>query len=115
MPTLAEKLGMAAGHRILVLGPAPGAVLAQLPSLHRRPTVKPYDVVVAFCPDRLALEGRAGSLPDRLATKGALWLLWPKRSSGVVTDIGEADVRSAGLATGLVDVKIAAIDDTWSD
>ena len=45
---------------------------------------------------------------------GVLWLAWPKRSSGVATDIGEADVRAAGLATGLVDTKIAAIDEVWS-
>jgi hypothetical protein len=81
---------------------------------HRRPGRAPYDVIVAFCPDQKALERNSTSLPSRLTPKGTLWLAWPKRASGVVTDIGEAEIRAAGLATGLVDVKIAAIDDVWS-
>jgi hypothetical protein len=74
----------------------------------------PYDVIVAFCADGRALDRHTSGLPSRLASKGALWLAWPKQASGVLTDIGEAVVREAGLATGLVDVKIAAIDETWS-
>lgn len=54
------------------------------------------------------------ALPARLTSKGALWLAWPKKASGVVTDVGEMDVHRAGLATGLVDNKVAAIDDVWS-
>jgi hypothetical protein len=80
----------------------------------RRAGRTPYDVIIAFCPDRAALDKHAAALADRLAPKGGLWLAWPKKASGVVTDISEADVRATGLATGLVDVKIAAIDDTWS-
>jgi hypothetical protein len=71
-------------------------------------------VIVAFCPDSAALHRHTATLPARLTAKGGLWLTWPKRASGVPTDIGEAEVREAGLATGLVDVKIAAIDDVWS-
>lgn len=54
--------------------------------------------------ERMAQEARAGGL----------WLAWPKKSSGVATDLNEADVRNAGLAAGLVDFKICAIDETWS-
>ena len=43
-----------------------------------------------------------------------LWISWPKKSSGIQTDLGESDVRAAGLAAGMVDVKICAVDDTWS-
>ena len=114
MPTLAGKLGIRESTRTLVVGPAPDAVVDVLFDPHRRPGRDPYDAIVAFCPDRRALDRHAASLPDRLTVAGGLWLLWPKRSSGVQTDIGEADVRATGLATGLVDVKIAAIDDTWS-
>jgi hypothetical protein len=89
-------------------------VVAQLFAPHRRPTSKPYDVIVAFCPDRGALNRYAKSLPARLGPAGGLWLAWPKRASGVPTDIGENDVRTAGLGAGLVDNKIAAIDETWS-
>lgn len=114
MPSLAAKLGISESSRALVVGPAPDAVVDQLFDPARRPGRAPYDAIVAFCPDRRSLDRHAGSLPDRLTVSGGLWLLWPKRSSGVATDIGEADVRATGLATGLVDVKIAAIDETWS-
>jgi hypothetical protein len=111
---LAAKLGFAPDIRSLVLGPAPDAVVAELYDPHRRPTAAPYDVILAFCPDRRTLGRRLDVLPARLALAGALWLSWPKKSSGVVTDISENDVREAGLATGLVDNKVAAVDDTWS-
>jgi hypothetical protein len=45
---------------------------------------------------------------------GALWVVWPKKASGVATDLGQQEVRAFGLAAGLVDYKIAAIDATWS-
>jgi hypothetical protein len=96
-----------------VVGPAPEAVVQTLFDPQRRPGRIPYDVIVAFCPDRAALDKHTDALPTRLAAMGGLWLAWPKRASGVITDIGEADVREAGLATGLVDVKIAAIDEIW--
>ncbi len=97
-----------------MVGPAPTDVVTALLEPARRPTPRPYDVIVAFCPSRRELDRHAASLPDRLATAGGLWLCWLKRASGVPTDIGEADVHQAGLATGLVDVKIAAIDENWS-
>lgn len=97
-----------------MVGPAPDSLLHPDLRPHRRPGREPYDVIVACCPDRRALDAHAAKLPARLAPKGGLWLAWPKRASGVATDIGEADVRAAGLATGLVDVKIASIDEVWS-
>jgi hypothetical protein len=50
----------------------------------------------------------------RAVGDGALWIAWPKQASGVVTDVTQNDVRSIGLAHGLVDFKICAIDQTWS-
>ncbi|HWA65700.1 MAG TPA: hypothetical protein VG899_04950 [Mycobacteriales bacterium] len=81
---------------------------------HRRAGRAPYDVIVAFCRDHRSLDLHVARTPTRLSPGGALWLAWPKRASGVVTDVGEAEVRRAGLTTGLVDVKIAAIDEVWS-
>lgn len=49
-----------------------------------------------------------------LAKDGMLWISWPKKASGMVSEVTETDVRSAGLEAGLVDVKICAVDDTWS-
>jgi hypothetical protein len=114
VPPLAAKLGVTLDSRTLVVGPAPDAVVAELFAPHRRPTAGAYKVVVAFCPDRARLDRYAGSLPARITAAGALWLVWPKRASGIATDVSESDVRATGLATGLVDNKIAAIDDVWS-
>ncbi|MBV9487996.1 MAG: DUF3052 family protein [Frankiaceae bacterium] len=114
MPTLAAKLGFSQERRCLVVGPAPAAVVAELFEPHRRPTATPYDVILAFCPDRKTLDRHLTSLPDRITAAGALWLSWPKQASGVATDINETDVREAGLSTGLVDNKVAAVDQTWS-
>lgn len=89
-------------------------MVAELFGPHRRTGKGPYDVIIAFCPDHASLTRHCASLPSRLAAKGALWLAWPKKASGVITDVGESDVHTVGLATGLVDVKVAAIDETWS-
>lgn len=111
---LAAKLGVRPEVRTLVVGPAPEPVIAQLYQPARRAGAAPYDVIIAFCPDRRLLERSALRYADRITVNGALWLLWIKRSSGVATDIGEADVRAIGLETGLVDNKIVAIDEMWS-
>jgi hypothetical protein len=82
--------------------------------LHRRPGRSPYDVILLFAPDRARLVQRWRALAPRLTTAGRLWVCWPKRSSGLQTDLAENDVRDYGLAQGLVDVKVCAIDETWS-
>jgi hypothetical protein len=53
-------------------------------------------------------------LRDRLESNGALWVSWPKKTSGVETDLSENIIREFGLAAGLVDVKVCAVDETWS-
>ena len=65
-------------------------------------------------PTSRALQQRFGPARDRLTTAGGLWVAWPKRSSGLATDVDENVVREFGLATGLVDNKVCAIDATWS-
>lgn len=71
------------------------------------------DMTLCFLRSRLELHRRIGRMAEE-AQSGGLWLAWPKKSSGVVTDIAENDVRNAGLRAGLVDFKICAIDGTWS-
>jgi hypothetical protein len=115
MPTLPQKLGVTAESRTLVIGPAPDDVVAVLHEPDRHPaSPESYDVIVAFNTDRRALARHVEKLPPRLTTSGGLWLCWLKQASKLPTDITEADVRAAGLAAGLVDNKIAAIDETWS-
>ena len=112
------KLGVQEGHRVLVAGAPDGFALDPLPggvTLHARATgAEPYDLVLAFCPDRATLERRFAPLAGRLTTAGALWVAWPKKAGGQAKDIDENVVRDVGLAAGLVDVKVIAIDAVWS-
>lgn len=114
---LPRKLGITAGSRVLLLGAPADLVLAPLPSpvtIHRRAGAGSYDVAALFCPDLRTLEGRFAAAVQALTAAGCLWVCWPKRASGIVTDISENAVRERGLRSGLVDVKVAAIDPIWS-
>jgi hypothetical protein len=73
-----------------------------------------YDWILAHFLDRASLENQFGKLKASLAKSGCLWIAWPKRTSGVTTDLNENIIREIGLAKGLVDTKVCAIDDTWS-
>lgn len=114
---LPRKLGIKRESRVLVTAAPPGFAIADLPTgaaVHARPAGSAYDVIVAFCPDHRRLAKRFPALVPRLTTAGALWIAWPKRASGVPTDLDENVVRDVGLGEGLVDVKVIAIDDVWS-
>jgi hypothetical protein len=107
---LPAKLGIKAGSRVLLDGVPEDVPLDG----HRRPGREPYDVVLLFAPDAARLHARWPALVPRLTTAGRLWVCWPKKSSGVPTDLTDDVVRDVGLAEGLVDVKVCAIDATWS-
>jgi hypothetical protein len=109
---LPVKLGARAGSRVLVTG-APAGFTLDCPH-HVRAGRSPYDVVLLFCPAMSTLERSWPAAVARTTVAGALWVAWPKRSSGVVTDVSEQAVREFGLGHGLVDVKVCAIDATWS-
>jgi len=113
---LARKLGIKPTTRVLLVAAPPEFDIADVPPdavVHRRSGSASYDVILAFCPDFDRLRSRLSTYTPKLTTAGALWLAWPKRSSGVQTDIDENVVRDEGLRAGLVDVKVAAIDPTW--
>lgn len=115
---LAMKLGIKPGHRVLMLGQPKGAerMLESLPegvALLGR-AGKPVDVVVCFARRRVDLDRRLPSAVRLLKEKGGLWLAWPKKASGVATDLDFDSVQKAGLSAGLVDNKVCAIDETWS-
>lgn len=113
---LVRKLGIKPGSRVLLVAAPPGFDIADIPAdavVHRRSGSASYDVILAFCPDFDRLHSRLSTYTPKLTAAGALWLAWPKRSSGVQTDIDENAVRDEGLRAGLVDVKVAAIDATW--
>lgn len=114
---LHRKLGIKPQSRVLLAAAPPAFVLDEVPGdavVHTRAAGSGYDVIVAFCPDRSRMRTRFAGLAPRLTVDGALWIAWPKKASGVATDLDENVVRDAGLASGLVDVKVVAIDDTWS-
>jgi hypothetical protein len=115
---LAKKLGVKEGHRLALLHAPEGfeALLSPLPDdvtvLSRR--AADIDVAVLFVRSTAELTKGLGATRDRMTPAGGLWIAWPKRSSGIVTDVGDAVVREVGLASGLVDNKVCAIDATWS-
>lgn len=114
---LAEKLGIKPGDTVLLDNPPAGFVIEGLPpgvAPATRAGRAPYDVVLAFCPDRARLTCRLPTLLDETATDGMIWVAWPKKASGVPSDLDENGVRDLALPLGVVDVKVAAIDDTWS-
>jgi hypothetical protein len=114
---LATKLDIKAEHRILLDGAPPTFEIGELPIgaiVRRRAASGPYHVILCFCGDRARLANRWARLHGLTTTDGALWIAWPKRASGIVTDLGEAAVRDYVLGHGRVDVKVCAIDDVWS-
>jgi hypothetical protein len=115
---LPKKLGIKPGSVLALLGAPEGfdRTLGALPegvSIRTRARGA-SDVVVLFAPWRRVLERRFAAAVGILAVGGGLWIAWPKKASGVATDVTESIVRAAGLASGLVDNKICAIDATWS-
>ena len=116
---LPRKLGIKLGARLGLIGAPEGfdATLGDLPSgvvVRRRLGRGPFDVIVAFFSRRSMLERRLPGLTAALDPAGGLWLAWPKRASGVPTDLTDVVVRDLGLAAGLVDNKVCAIDQVWS-
>ena len=116
--SLPEKLGIKAGHRIAFVAAPKGfdAILGPLPLGVRRARELrgSIDVTVMFAGDAAGLGRKLRSAKRAMSPAGMLWVCWPKKTSGVVSDVDENFVREIGLAAGLVDVKICAIDTTWS-
>jgi hypothetical protein len=115
---LAMKLGVKEGARVAWLA-APDhfeELIGELPPgvRVRRRLGRGLDLLVQFATSRAQLRARLPKLKDAVFPDGVAWVSWPKRSSGVTTDITEDTIREDALPLGLVDVKVAAVDDTWS-
>jgi hypothetical protein len=115
---LPRKLGIKEGHEVAFLGAPDGfnAALGELPDGVRVKSraAAPLDVIVFFVTRRADLERRFERLAAALDPAGGLWIAWPKRASGVPTDMTEDVAREVGVDHGLVDNKVCAIDEMWS-
>jgi hypothetical protein len=116
--SVVQKLGIKPGFRIFVVG-APASyddVIGPLPAdVTLAPRLKaPLDMVHVFATKAAALRGKLPACREAIAPDGMVWVSWPKKSSGVTTDVTENVVRDTALSLGLVDIKVCAIDDTWS-
>ena len=115
---LVEKLGLKDGWVIAILNAPKGydRLLGKLPRqvMPKATAVGPLDFIQFFTKEKQELERRFAELARALAPAGMLWISWPKKASGVATDLTEDVIRVIGLAHGLVDVKVAAVDEVWS-
>ena len=117
---LPKKLGIRPGARVLLDSAPEGFevdTLGELPDgvvVHRRAGKAAYDVVVVFRSHASTYRRHLDRDIARITTDGRLWVAWPKKASGVLTDLSDNVVRTEGLAAGVVDTKVCAIDQTWS-
>jgi hypothetical protein len=115
---LPKKLGIRKGSAVALLGAPAGfeRTLAPLPAgaTLRRDARRPARVILLFVTSCADLRTRLGAAARAMGDPGALWIVWSKKTSGIATDLGQSVVRKVGLAAGLVDYKIASIDETWS-
>ena len=114
---MAAKIGVKEGHRVTLIGAPRDWSIEDLPSnarvLRQRSSTK-SDVVIAFYYDATSLYREIASLSQSITPNGSLWVAWPRRASGHDSDITDNVVRNMVLPLGLVDVKVAALDDDWS-
>jgi hypothetical protein len=121
---LAQKLGLKDGNRVLFISLPPTLNELRV-SRHFREMAQAgwetwqdgdpgYDFIHGFTASRAVLEDNAKPLMDSIARDGMIWISWPKKASKVATDITEDVIRDVVLPIGLVDVKVAAVDEVWS-
>jgi hypothetical protein len=115
---LTKKLGIKENYRVAILNAPQGfseTLGALAPGVQLLKTVKkPLDLILFFTKSHAQLTRRIAELAGRLPANGMLWIAYPKKASGVPTDLNFDLVQSLGLEAGLVDTKICAIDEVWS-
>jgi hypothetical protein len=115
---LPKKLGIKDGYRVALIGMPAGVRTELRDALAKCRVAKaaagPLDFISLFSKSRAELERDMTRAAEALAPTGMLWISWPKKSSGVATDLTENIIRETGLALGLVDVKVCAVTDVWS-
>lgn len=110
---LLRKLGIQEGHRVLLRN-APAVLPEELRAYSATRLSKDLDVVLLFVQSATALHAEFAALTEAVKTDGMIWIAWPKNSSGIKTDLTDNVIRDYVLKTPFVDVKVCAIDETWS-
>ena len=115
---LAKKIGIKEGSRVALVN-APKDFQFEPKKLPDnvefvKPQAKSLDIILFFVTTKRTLAKDFSKLAGRLTPNGMIWIAWPKKSSGVATDLSFERVQRIGLDAGLVDVKICAVDETWS-
>ena len=110
---LIKKLGIKEGFSVALLG-APSDVIKELGVSNGAKRQPPLDYVHLFVKTQAELRAGFPLWAAKLAPAGMLWISWPKKSSGVASDLNENIVRDIGLAAGLVDIKVCAVNEVWS-
>jgi hypothetical protein len=113
---LPKKLGIKEHFRVAFLN-LPADVNTELKSVLSKCQIgkdAPVDVAMVFVKTRSELEKQLPQFSKMLAPSGMLWVSWPKKASGVATDLNENEVRRVGLEAGVVDVKVCAVNEVWS-
>ena len=115
---LVEKLGIKEGFKIALVNSPAGykSLLGRLPSNVRvaKADDGQLDLIQIFSREKASLEREIPALMMQMASNGMIWVSWPKGASKLETDLNENIVRKIALANGLVDVKVCAVDETWS-
>jgi hypothetical protein len=115
--SLIEKLGLKEGQKVLFLQTPPDyqKTLGEVPPItFAQKLERELDFIHLFTKDRKELKKVFPQLKEHLADNGMIWISWPKKASKIPTDLDENGIREIGLSTGLVDVKVCAVDDIWS-
>ena len=110
----AKKLGLKPGYRVRIDEPPDGWVLDQPADLLLVGEAESADVIVSFFRAAVELPARLPALASAIYPQGALWVAWPRRAAGHRSDITENLLREVALPLGIVDVKVAALDEDWS-
>ena len=111
----AAKLGLKPGQRVYLHNPPAGWGLTGPPEGLAGPGPRGQaDVIIAFFTSAAEIGAQLGKLGRRIYPAGALWVAWPRRAAGHRSDITDGVVREHALPIGLVDVKVAALDEDWS-
>jgi hypothetical protein len=110
---LLKKLGIKEGHRVLLVNP-PRSLPEELQGLLEAKSKPPVDFVLLFATSQAEYQADFARAAKMIVPDGMVWIAWPKKASGMKTDLTENTIRDHALKTKFVDVKVCAVDETWS-